>query len=436
MIPRRVVALALAALALGAPPGVARLSPESARSWSVGSGTTAILVEDHRAPLIEVRLMFPIGLWSPWAARARRLDQAFALQLLDPGGALRARADRLGAEVALTTDARMSVLSLGCRREALDSVLALARDVLANRELDRSEISRRNIEGDLAWSAAEKDPQSMLRTHVRRILFAREDPRRRPYEKREHVPGDPRLLTLVRDTLVRSPGRVIGFAGDLTREEAEAKARALLPASLAAPPAPSAPALAPLLPAERRPREMSVKLARLTQVYLALASEGPALTDPEYPAFLIADHVLGGHFYSRLYNALRHGEGDTYATGTIREAEPVAGAYAAWTYSRNANAAVAESKLRAVLRVLHQRGITEEERADAVGFLRGRLAFTAQSPGQVLDRILWDRSRDLPPGYRDAMIERAATLTLDEVNAFVRRFYDPARFTLIRVETR
>jgi predicted Zn-dependent peptidase len=436
MMPERAVALALVAIALGAPPGAARLSPETAQSWSVGSGTGAILVEDHRAPLVEIRLMFPIGLWSPWVARAHRLDQAFALQLLDPGGLLRARADRLGAEVALTTDARMNVLSLGCRRETLDSALALARDVLANRDLDRSEISRRNIEGDLEWSAAEKDPQSMLRTHVRRLLFAREDPRRRPYEKQEHVAGDPRLLALVRDTLVRSPGRVIGFAGDLTRAEAEAKARALLPAALDAPPAPAAPALAPVLPPARRPREMSVKLARLTQVYLALAREGPALTDPEYPTFLVADHVLGGHFYSRLYNALRHGEGDTYATGTIREAEPAPGAYAAWTYSRNANAAVAESKLREVLRVLHERGITEEERADAVGYLRGRRAFTVQSPGQVLDRILWDRSRDLPVGYRDALIERAAALSLEEINGFVRRFYDPARFTLIRVETK
>jgi predicted Zn-dependent peptidase len=175
-----------------------------------------------------------------------------------------------------------------------------------------------------------------------------------------------------------------------------------------------------------------VKLARLTQVYMALAREGPALTDREYAAFLIADHVLGGHFYSRLYVALRHGEGDTYATGTIREGEPAAGAYAAWTYSRNANAAATEAKLS----VLHERGITEEERADAVGYFQGRRAFNVQSPGQVLDRILWERSRGLAAGYRDALIERAAALPLDEVNEFVRRYYDPARFTMIRVETK
>jgi len=177
-----------------------------------------------------------------------------------------------------------------------------------------------------------------------------------------------------------------------------------------------------------------VKLARLTQVYFALAREAPALTDREYAAFLVADHVLGGHFYSRLYVALRHGEGDTYATGTIREGEPATGAYGLWTYSRTANAI--EAKLRGVLSKFHDGGITEEERADAAGYLKGRRAFNVQAPGQVLDRILWERSRGLDPGYRDALVERAAALPLDEINAFVKRFYDPARFTMIRVENR
>ena len=116
--------------------------------------------------------------------------------------------------------------------------------------------------------------------------------------------------------------------------------------------------------------------------------------------------------------------------------EPAVGAYAAWTYSRNENAAATEAKLREVLRTFHAGGITEEERADAAGYLRGRRAFTVQSPGQVLDRVLWDLSRGLEAGDRDALSERAATLPLDEVNAFIRRFYDPPRFTLVRVETK
>ena len=32
------------------------------------------------------------------------------------------------------------------------------------------------------------------------------------------------------------------------------------------------------------------------------------------------------------------------------------------------------------------------------------------------------------------LVERVAALSLDEINAFIRRFYDPALFTLIKVE--
>jgi zinc protease len=202
---------------------------------------------------------------------------------------------------------------------------------------------------------------------------------------------------------------------------------------LASAPAPAGPALRAPTPAEGRPREQEVRLSRLTQVYLALARAAPGLDDPDYPAFLVADHVLGGHFYSRLYVALRHRSGDTYQAGTIREYEPGLGAYGAWTYSRTDNAKAAEAKLREVLSVLHERGISEVERADAVGFLQGRRAFHVQSPGQVLDRLLWERSRGLRDGYRDAAVDRAARLSLEEINRFIGRFYDPARFTVIRV---
>ena len=75
---RHTVLAAALALACGAAPVEARLSPQSAQTWEVERGTTAFLVEDHRAPLVEIRLMFPIGRWSPWAQRAGRIDQAFA----------------------------------------------------------------------------------------------------------------------------------------------------------------------------------------------------------------------------------------------------------------------------------------------------------------------------------------------------------------------
>jgi zinc protease len=231
---------------------------------------------------------------------------------------------------------------------------------------------------------------------------------------------------------VRLPGRVIGLAGDLTRAEAEAAAADLLPP------------VTPLLPGERldpdvRPlsagggSEVVERLPRLTQVTLSLVRDSPGITDPDYPAFLIADHVLGGHFYSRLSVALRHRSGQTYGAGTRWRREAIPMVYALSTFTRTVNAGVAEDTMRDVLARFHEAGIDEEERVAAAGYLLGRLPFARQSPGGILDRALAERRLGLPAGTFDGVVERAGQTSREEVDAFIRRFFVPQRFAVVRV---
>jgi zinc protease len=232
--------------------------------------------------------------------------------------------------------------------------------------------------------------------------------------------------------MIRLPGRIVGFAGDLTLDEAERAADALLPAPSASAPDGMKPGLRALTPAESRAREQLVAVRKLTQVYFSLGRDSLPWSDPRRPEFLVADHVLGGHFYSRLYVALRHEAGDTYGAGTQERGDVVPGWYAATTFTRAENAAIIEPKLRAVLERFQKEGITESERASAVSYLRGHRAFDRQSAGEVLDRYLKERRVGLAPGFIDDLVERASAVSLEDINAFIRDYYDPARFTLIR----
>jgi predicted Zn-dependent peptidase len=98
------------------------------------------------------------------------------------------------------------------------------------------------------------------------------------------------------------------------------------------------------------------------------------------------------------------------------------------------NAAKTEQKLRNVLAVFHDKGITEEERADAGHFLIGRRAFQRQAPSQILEGRLHERLEGLPDGFFDALAEKAAAVPLADVNAFIDRFYDPALFTMLKLQ--
>jgi zinc protease len=402
-------------------------------TWTVDAGTQGVLVEDHRAPLVSVTIEFPVGTWSPWA-RAHDAADAFGFQDDDPDRALRSRADALAATISLGMGERSASLRLRCLKPDLPAALVLAKDVLANTRYDERELKRANRERKILWRGNETDVAFRMEQATARVLFAPDDPRRLPYEKLERMETNVAKLVAARDLMIRWPGRVVGFAGDLTQEEAERAASGLLPAPVSVVPEGVAPRLDAITPAGSRVKAQDISIRNLTQVYLELVRDSLPWNDPRSPAFLVADHVLGGHFYSRLYVALRHDAGDTYGAGTNDRGDVVPDAYVVSTFTRAENSGTIEAKLRGVMTLFRDEGITEEERVTAISYLRGNRAFGRQSAGQILGRWLTERRLGLAPGFLDQQVERASTLSLDEINAFIRDYYDPARFTMLRAK--
>lgn len=410
------------------------LAAPQAEMAPLDAATALVLVEDHRAPLVEVRLEVPVGRWSRWF-REQGGEAAWEALLLDPDRALLRRADALAVDVATSVDSRACTLRATFLREDLPAATELLRGILAEHPLDRKELKRRARARALGWRLSMKDPSYLLERASAYLLFGEGDPRRLSYAPPgKDVPSEAGLRA-VQERMLAMPGRALGVAGDLDRAAAESLAHALLPPADGARPQgadPSLPAAVPL--AERK--DVTETLSGLTQVYLADVRTSLPLQEADAPAFAIADHVLGGHFYARLSTALRHEGGETYGAWTRSTRETVETVYAASTFTRTDNAAVAEGKLSQVLRTFHEGGITEEERNAAVGYLRGRVPFTRQEPAQILERALFERRLGVPQGSLDALVERAGALSLEEVNAFIRRFYDPALFRRVEVGDR
>jgi zinc protease len=389
------------------------------------------LVEDHRAPLVSVTIEFPVGTWSPWARKHDAAD-AFAFQDDDPGRTLRKRADALAATIDLAMGGRSARLTMRCLKADLTESLALVKDVFANTSYDVHELKRARRERKISWHANETDVGFRTDQAAARLFFAPDDPRRLLYEQLDPMVTDPVELVATRDVVIRLPGRIIGFAGDVSEVEAKRAAEGLLPASIPTVPDGLAPRLLEISPEGSRPGNVDVAMRRLTQVYLEYDRVSLPWNDPRRPAYLVADHVLGGHFYSRLYVALRHEAGDTYGAGTSETGDVIPGVYSVSTFTRADNASAIEAKLRSVMTLFHENGITEDERAAAVSYLRGNSVFGRQSAWQILRRYLVERRLSLPPGTLDEHLQQAAALSLDEINAFIRDYYAPAQFSMVR----
>ena len=400
--------------------------------WQLEPGTEVVLVEDHRAPLVQVTLEFPVGHWSPWAEE-NHAEEAFEIQMYDPEGSLRERADRLAVDLSVGMGSHASVITIGCLREDVEAALELVRDLFGNRDFDTAELKRWNKSDGLDWKGSQKEPDFRLGQAGARLLYAGDDPRRKEYEKpRSRITNVARLAE-ARDVVVRIPGRVIGFAGDITRADADRLAAGLLPEALDTPPDGLKPVLAPMTPIAELPPVHVETMPKIQQTFFGYGRHSLTYDSPHYPAFMVADNVLGGHFFSRMYRALRHEGGETYGAGTTGSGGTHPEGYALVTFTRGENAAATEEKLRDVLKRLHEGGITEEERQAAVGYLLGRRPFSRQSPGQILNRFLWERRHGLPAASYDELIDRAAKTPLAEINAFIREFYDPRQFAMVKV---
>lgn len=395
-------------------------------------GTTLFLVEDHRAELVSLVLDFPAGSWSSWS-EDHGGREAWRIQLFDKGSRLRARADELAAELWLGVGARSSQLSLSCLKQDLPQALALVRDLLKGRDFDRQQLRRWTREEKLWWQSGQKRPTTLRAAAAAERLFGAGDPRRSRWEKPRKLETRVARLLQARDTIVRLRGRIIGFAGDLSPQEARELAKGLLPSVAETLPD----GLAVDLPGSQVDSgpalDTEISLPGLNQVYLAFARESLCYADEDWPAFLVADHVLTGHFYSRLYKALRHEGGDTYTARSSGKGSVETAPYSLETFTRAENAEVIEEKLREALAVFSQKGITEAERRAAISHFEGARAFSRQSPGQVLRRRIVEVRSGLEAGALDAQVEQAAALSLGEINAFIREFYDSTHFMMIRI---
>ena len=396
--------------------------------WEVDDATTAVLVEDHRAPLVELRIQIPAGIWTPWLIENHG-EEAWTHQYYDPDGALRTRADALAADVSFSVRQQRSLLSVSCLKRDLPATIELVGDIFANDAIDTEELKRTQKGQGIGWKSSLKDPQFRSRQASHRLLFAEGDPRRIAYEEPAEVETDSAVLIATRDAMLRLPGRVLGFGGDLTREEVDALVGGILPAAEAAPEE-----LTPVfLPLNELPTAAVESMENLTQTYFVWFRAGPDWDAEDYAAWRVADHVLGGHFFSRLYVALRHEGGETYGAHTVGEGAEQPEAYGIGTFTRVENTDATEEKLRATLATFHEGGITEDELSGSIGYFLGSRLMDRQSPGQVLSEVMWEMGNDRPEGWEDQLNDATEALSVEAVNAAITTHFNPDDFSMLKV---
>ncbi len=412
------------------------------RRSSLPSGLKlALLPKTTRGGSVVVRATLRFGAEASLMHRATAADLAGSMLLRGTTTHTRQEIkdefDRLQAQVSVSGDATSANMRIETTRENLPGVLRLLGEVLREPAFDSSEFDalKEELLANLEEQKSEPIPQAM--TALNRHL--------NPYPEGHPsytMTFDERIDAITNTTLTELKSFYNDFYGVGAGELAvvgdfdPAVVGDLANQIFGEWRSPSAftriPSLYVDVPAENRSLETPDKA---NAVFVAGQSLRLRDDDPDYPALVLGNYMLGGGFLnSRLATRIRQKEGLSYGVGSQLFASAVDryGQFFGFAIYAPENAEALEAAFKEEIQKVLTEGYTNEEVAAAkTGYLQSRQVSRAQDSelASLLSRYLFVR-RTL--SFDAAMEERIANLTSAEILAAMQRYIDLAKISIIK----
>jgi zinc protease len=199
-------------------------------------------------------------------------------------------------------------------------------------------------------------------------------------------------------------------------------------------PIPSAPK-APRLPAARSEK---VVMPGKTSVTLMIGQPSTLkYTDPDYLALNMATSVLGSGFFSaRLLDVIRNQEGLTYGIGASLGGDTYTDG--SWAITGTFAPELLDKGVASTTRELNRfvsQGVTAEELANFKMTLTGSYKVALSTTNGLAASLLNALQRGYGPEWVDEYPRRIEALTLDQVNAAIKKYLQPARMITVEAGT-
>ena len=169
------------------------------------------------------------------------------------------------------------------------------------------------------------------------------------------------------------------------------------------------------------------------QTVVGFAQAGLPMSDSDYFAAFVLDHILGGGgFSSRLMDEIREKRGLTYGVGTGLANQVLGETWQGGMATANDKTAQAVALVREVVGKIRE-GVTDKELADAKTYLTGEYPLRFDGNGKIAGILTGMQLMGMPRDYvntRNGMIE---TVTAADVKRVADRLLDPAKLEFVLV---
>jgi zinc protease len=329
------------------------------------------------------------------------------------------RVDSLGA--SLSADVMHSAVTFHGTviARSLEPFVDLLVEVLARPGFAEDEIERQKREVRSELLDALDNDRALVRRFFERSVF-----KRHPFG--HPVNGTVRTVEAIsRDDLLAHYRRtwqarnlVFAFAGDI--DESQASRIAMRVADALAdedPPADDVPE--PDAPQGRK--LVLVDKPERTQTQILLGGLGTHPHDDDHIPLHVGNTIFGGTFSARMTRQIRSERGWSYGAYSSLPIDRRRRSFSMWTFPKAADAAPCIRLQLEMLKHWRQQGVTADELKWAKNYLVRSHAFAIDTAAKrvalALDEVLYD----LPKGYYDRYTERVEAVTVEQVNAAVRR---------------
>ena len=402
------------------------------------NGARVLFVESHELPMVDLRVSFAAG-------SARDGDKpglAKFTNLLLAEGAGGRSADAISdafAAVGARFDQSVDrdIGSLGVRSlsepKVLDTAAAMFNLLLTRPDFPQSAVMRVRNQLLVAIRDREDDPERVALDALLAAIYAGHPYGHPPDGTTDSVTALTRVDA--RDFFHRyyqARNAVVALVGDLSPAQAKQIANAVTAGMVSGEPA------APLPPPAAASSAGSARQVnidyRSTQTHIMIGTPAVAWGDPQYPALLVGNQILGGGtLVSRLFSEVREKQGLSYHASSSLLPLDQPGPFIAMLGTRNDQADKAQKVLRQTVDDFLSRGPTAKEVAAAKRNLTGGFALQIDSNKKILDLVSDIGVYRLPLDYLDGFVSRIRAVTVADVQAAFKRHIDPQDFVTVRV---
>ncbi|WP_313112488.1 M16 family metallopeptidase [Aequorivita sediminis] len=157
------------------------------------------------------------------------------------------------------------------------------------------------------------------------------------------------------------------------------------------------------------------------------------MNDPDYPAVLIANRILGGGFNSLLNMNLREANGWTYGARSSTGADKNITRFVATTSVRNevTDSAVVETLKE--IRFIRDNKVTAQQLANAKAKYVGDFVLALERPATIANLALEVYTQDLSKDFYSGYLKKINAVTAEDVQRVAKKYYKPSNLRIVVV---